>query len=279
MANNHLTDKTYLRDLNFKDEYYLVTLCQHLWEFIKNAPIPIYTSIFKNKNDQVFIKLSIGDKAFTYEVDTDISYFDFIYRFKLASFRFYPQFEFEEEIEVELDTEEMLEKVATTDISLNDVVFLTKKILVKQQGFIHKVMLSKDEFLFEYNGKKYIRTSLIADRIEDVLPVKQFLQNVRNMYYDQIEGIIIKDYIFNNSKIISELPDVENDVTIDYKKSMMLNFFKIHYNELKDVELTKEMDLVHRWGKFRIVFEDSLIEDDCIKYYRTRRQQNIKSFN
>ena len=275
MPNNHLTDKEYLKDLNYKDEYYLISLCQSLWEFIKNAPIPIYTDIYRLKSkDVVNIKLSVGDKFSIYKVDSDISYFDFIFRFKTFAERFYPQFSFEEEVEIELTTDEMMKIATEKKMSLNDVVFLTKMSLKKQEGIIHKVMLSKDEFLFEYNNNKSIRTSLCAENIEDILPVKTFLQNVRKMYYDKVDGGLIKHYIFNNSRETQKLvkKEDENEVIIDYAPAMMKNFFKIHYNAQIDYTLEKVTDLHHKWGKFVIIFKDTISEQDCINYYRKRKE-------
>lgn len=282
MPNNHLTDSQYLKALNYKDEHYLLSLCQSLWEFIKNAPVPIYTDIYRLKSkDIVNIKLSIGDKFSIYKVDSDISYFDFIYRYKLVAEQFYPQYSFEEEVEVELETEEMMKVASETDISLNDVVFLTKKISKKQEGVIHKVMLSKDEFLFEHNGERSIRTSLCAENIKDILPVRTFLQNVRTMFYKKVNGIIIRDYIFNNTKEVQKLvkKEDENKVVIEYAPAMMKNFFKIHFNSLKENSLERVTDLHHNWGKFVIVFYDTISEQECINYYRKRREsENINNF-
>ena len=275
MPNNHLTDTEYLKALNYKDEYYLISLCQSLWEFIKNAPIPIYTNIYRLKSrDVVNIKLSVGDKIYIYKVDSDISYFDFIFRFKIFAERFYPQFSFEEEVETELTTDEMMKIATEKKMSLNDVVFLTKMSLKKQEGIIHKVMLSKDEFLFEYNGSKSIRTSLCAENIEDILPVRIFLQTVRNMYYKKEEGSLIRDYIFNNSRETQKLAkkEDENEVVIDYASAMIKNFFKIHYNSQVDYELKRITDLNYKWGKFAIVFKDIISEQDCIDYYRKRKE-------
>jgi hypothetical protein len=272
MSNKDLTNITFLESLGFNDVHYLKMLCQSIWEFIKNAPIPITTEIYEN-NYTFFLKFHIGKNNYTYEIDNTVSYFDFIFRFKMNALKHYPQFEFEEEVEIELDTEEMLEKVAKENISLNDAVFLTKKIKQKQKGIILKVMLVQDEFLFEYNNKKYVRTSLIGESIDEVLPVKKFLQNVRNMYYNKEDGLKIRDYIFNNSKIIKELPKEENEVIIDYPKDMMINFFKIHYQYMENISLEKQFDLVHKWGKFKIVFQDEYIEQECIEYYRKRKMK------
>jgi hypothetical protein len=86
-------------------------------------------------------------------------------------------------------------------MSLNDVVFLTKKVKKRQKGIIQKVMLVKDEFLFEYNGQKSLRTSIFVGKVEDIVPVKFFIKKVREMYYNNIDGRTIRDYIFNNSNI------------------------------------------------------------------------------
>ena len=279
MSNNHLSDKKYLQGLGYEDDHYLINLCQKLWEFIKNAPVPVYTSIFKNKQDNVFIKLAIGDISQVYRVDVNIYPFDFIYRFKQFAMLYYPQFEFTESIEAELETEEMLEKVANTEISLNEVVFLTKTVEILRKGIIQKVTLLKDEFLFENDGKKEVRTSLIADKIEDILPVKKFIQHVRCMYYGKEDGKKIRDYIIENSKCINILPDEENEVIINYPNNMMRNFIKIHFEELKDLPLNKETSLVYTWGKFKLIFTDDLTEQECIKYYGKRRQTYVHNFN
>jgi hypothetical protein len=277
MSNTQLTDIQFLKSFEYEDNYYLENLCRTLWEFIKNVPVPVFTSLFHNKNNELSMKLAIGEKFIVYRIDNTISYFDFIYRFKKFAMQFYPQFEYEEEIEVELETDEMLKVVADKGLSLNDVVFLTKKKNIIQKGIILKVFLAKDEFLFEYNNEKTIRTSSFAEKLEDVLPVRIFLQNVRKMYYDKTNGKLIKDYIFNNSKVVQKLPLDENEVTIDYPSHQMKSFFKIHYDELQSIPFEKITSLVYKWGKFKIVFENETNEHDCISYFRKRK--NVRNGN
>lgn len=271
MSNRQLTDIKYLESLKYKDPYYLEQLCRTIWEYVKNTPVPVQTSVFK-KNEDVIIKFSIGKNNNFYKVDDSISYFDFVYRYRKEAEKFFPKYEYEEEIEIELSEKEMLEKVDKEGVSLNDVLFLTKKDNQQNKGSIIKVHFLKDEILLEHNNMKQMRMS--GTDINNVVPVKIFLSTIREMLKEEKSGKEIKDYIFDNSVLLEELPIVENEVKIVYPKKQMKSFFKVHYDELKNIPLEKITYQVYRWGKFVITFEDELIEKDCLAYYQKRRSQD-----
>lgn len=273
MSNRQLTDTEYLESLKYKDPYYLEQLCRTVWEYIKNTPVPVQTSIFR-KDEDIIMKFSIGKNNSFYKIEDSISYFDFVYRFKKEAEKFFPKYVYEEEIEVELSEKEMLEKVDKEGISLNDVLFLTKKEIQKNVGSIIKVHFLKDEFLLEHNGTKQMRMS--GTDINNVVPVKIFLSNIREMIKEEKSGRDIKEYIFNNSVLLEELPVIENEVQISYPKKQMKSFFKVHYDELKNLPLEKITSQVYKWGKFIITFEDDVIEKDCLSYYQKRRNQDGK---
>jgi len=273
MSNNLLTDKLYLQSLGFKDTYYLESLCQSLWEFIKNTPVFVFSNVYKDKQDGVIkIKLSVGENNVIYNIENDIHVFDFIYRFqKNFLTAYYPQFKFEEEIDSELDVDDMLRIVANNDVSLNDAVFLKKKIKVEQSGIILKVFLVRDEFLLEHNGVKSIRTTAFSDNIKTVLPVNTFIKNARNIYYNTKDGKDVRDYIMDNSKELRILSKTESDIVVDYPGNMMKSFFRIHFPDLQNYSLDKITHLYYQWGKYCIMFPDEIVENDCIAYYRKRK--------
>ena len=72
--------------------------------------------------------------------------------------------------------------------------------------------------------------------------------------------------------LLETLPKKENDVVIDYPRNTMINFFKIHYNFLKEYELIKLTSLVYRWSKFVISFVDEDSEYTCLNYLKQRKQ-------
>lgn len=275
MSNNLLTDKLYLQSLGYKDIHYLESLCQSIWEFIKNTPIFIFSNVYKDQQGVVKIKLSVGDKSKVYRIDNSIHIYDFIYILQKFLKPLYPQFEFEEEVDYDLDVEEMLQTVANTGISLKEAVFLKKKILLNQKGIILKIFLSKDEFLLDYNGIKSIRTTVFSNNFAGVLLVSQFIKNVRNLYYNKASGKEIRDYIINNSKEIRILSKNENDIIVDYPLNMMKNFFRLHFLDLLDSQLEKITHLYYKWGRYCIMFSDEKIENECISYYRNRKKKEI----
>jgi hypothetical protein len=271
MPNTQLTDKEYLYSLNFVDFNYLQNLCLSLWGFVKNSPILLVIDICNSNKGETIIKVYSGENKHTYKVDITISVADFIYQIKKDLYPLFPKFDIEEEIEVELDPEEILRITSVTDTPLTDVIFMTKKKKVHQTGVILKVFLKADEFLFEYNGKKSIRTTCKAFNINDILPIKMFMQSVRTLCSNKVSGERIREYIFIHSKEIKKLPEKEREVLIDYPAFQLYNFFKIHYQDLWGEPLQKIDSLIYLWGKFKIIFPDKIIEKDCLDFYNSVR--------
>lgn len=267
MSNKQLTDKEYLASLNYKDTYYLTQLCQMIWEFVKNTPVPVYVSIFK-KLETIYIKFNVGKDVKFYEVDDTTSYHDFIFRYKIHVRQFYPSYSYTEIKEIDLTEEEILEKTLKENISLNDAMFLTKKSEVITEGIIINVHFMKDEFIIKENNIPQLR---MAGDVGNIIPVKILLSNIKQMVIDKKDGKEIRDYIFNNSVLLETMNEKENEVIIDYPNNLMMNFFKIHFDSLANDPLNKIISGVYKWGKYKIHFKDELIENDCLAYYRKRK--------
>ena len=262
--NKWLEDSNYIRELNFPDIYYLETLCYKIAAFIKNVPVPIHTSYSDG-----MIKLAIGKELKSFEINTDISYYDMITLIKIWSEKYYPQYEITEQIEVELSEDEIMSEVKK-GVSINDALQMTKIATKREKGIIEKVFITEDQFLFNKNGCREIRMS---GSIENPMPLSVFMRSIRQFKDDTKEdkNVHISSFIKSNSHTLKVIGDKLSEVVISYSGKQMYNFFVINYPVLKNKEFIKLDEFNYLWANFKIKFESQTLKSDCLNYYYTMK--------
>jgi len=304
-ANEWLENKEdFIIKSNFDDKYYLITLARHILNFLRNAPIPIlssYDPVHKS------IWFSVGNNSKGFEIDTNVAYFDYLTIIKRWLIQFYPHYELDHIIEEELSVDEVVElkKQATERGELFDVqdaLLMKKKKIVKETGIIEKITLKSDEFIFNHDGKKFIR---LSGTRYNILPLSTFLENIRSIpiiymkvYLDQLNieypeydhdiynlvkarldketyanlqleiSEAVKEFIFENSQEVKCLDESHREIFIPYSGKMMVNFFKINYCDLHEYNLVETEPFIYKWGPYKIKFESQTLQNDCINYYK-----------
>jgi len=272
--NDWLINDSFLREVNFPDIYYLETLCYKIHSFLKNVPIPVYTSYDIIHNSIYFM---VGQNKKFFPLDVDISYYDYITLVKEWLQNFYPQYKVSFNQEVEYNDSEILEIIEKEGISLNDALLRKKVVTINEYCIIDKVYLTKDSFvLYRYQNDQLISKEVrISGSILDnnILTLSKFLDGYRNLLDQQASDEEKKNFIEKNSKITQFLPLKDSLITVNYYGKMMINFFKINYPLLKDKPLVQIDEFVYEWGRFNIIFESRLLRDDCINLY-SRLKEN-----
>lgn len=261
--NEWLETREFLKKIDFMDEYYLVELCKHLANFLKSIPISVLAEWDRKSNDRLYINVGPNSKSF--EIDTDISYYDFIKLIKNWLIQFFPQYKVEVEEEVDYTKEEMWEMIKEEGLNPNDVLDMKKKEKREEVGIIERIILKNDEFIFNIDGDRFIRMS---GTLGNVLPLSQFLKKLRPD--NNLNDEEIRNYILNNSIEIKKYKDSRETIVINYPSHQMLNFFIINLSDMKDEKIVRTDVKSYRWGKFKIKFEHNLICKDCLKYVREK---------
>jgi len=261
-----LTNKEFINKNNFPDKYYLERLCDHINEFLKDIPIPVLTTFDRHHNRIYF---SVGNDSNWFRVDPDISFFDYIKQVKRWLVQFYPQYVVEVEEEADLSEEEVLEKVRE-GIDLNELAFLKKKIIVKENGCITRIILNQDKFEFIKNKECSIR---MTGDLNNILPLSTFLKTLREMKSNSKTNEEVREYIFQNSEEVERISPSDKKIVIDYNPKMMKNFFIIRFMDLKKSPMKKTIAGQYIWGKYEIRFQSESSEHDCIQYVKDRRKE------
>lgn len=253
-----LTDEEFLRKSSISDTYYLEGLCYKISSFLKNVPVHIVTRL---NNDSISFFIGSNEKEF--KIDYDLSYYDYITRIRMWSRQFFPQYKCEIKKEVELSDEEMKEKVKE-GMDLNDVLLLTKEITEVKEGRIEKVYLKDDCFLFnDFAGNLEKRTTVYAQKCS---PVSSFIEKFRACENDEQKY----NYLMENSKSLGNVEETE--INVEYSGKQMINFFKINYEDLKNIELIQISEFIFKWGRFKIQFNSLTLRDDCIKIHNKLKE-------
>ena len=267
--NEWLESERFLSKINFHNKYYIENLGKVFAAYLKTIPVPVLTT-WDPVNKRIYVH--IGNEKRFFEVDENINYDDFTYLVNKWVSNFFPKFEVEEEVETELSDEEIFEKVKE-GMKLDDALLLRKKAIKKDCGIITKIIITNDEFIFNYNGKEYIR---ISGSLDNLIPLSVFLKKIREIKDDKEK----RKFILENSRELKELNEQKKQILIDYPPKMMKNFFIIRYDDLKKEPLVKVMENVYEWNRFKIVFESKDLERDCLHYLQQKRfEEGIETIN
>lgn len=270
-VNAWLVDEHFLKNTNFHDLYYLETLCYKIHSFLKNIPVHVYTSYDVIHHSIYFM---VGQNKYFLPVDTDVSYGDFITLLKRWLLQFYIQCEIEREIEEEYSDTEILEIVEKQKISLNDALLLRKVKKVKEFCIIDKIYILKDSFVMKryLDGTLYRKELYISGKdYKNIIPLSYFLDECRKIN----KTPELYDYIFNNSKLLQNIPLEGKRIDVFYSGKQMLNFFKINFADLFDKPLVQVDEFVFEWGKFTIHFESRILKQDCLELYYNMRSSLV----
>ena len=262
-ANGWLESSDFIRDVDYKNKYYLESLCHHIAAFLKNVPVPIISS-FDSKHKSIY--LIIGkDKRF-FPLDEDISYYDMITLMKQWAIQYYPRYETVVRISRPFTDEEIMRLVKENGIDLNDALDLTTYEEVREIGIIEKVFIREDKFILTRNGVKELRIS--GGSLKNPVPLSKFMEKIRHTRnYDEKRKFIEENSVFEKF-----LPS-EKEVFVNYSDNQMLNFFSINYKDLKGHEVIPDPydNLAFKIGKFKIRFDSRLLRDDCLAYLEKRK--------
>jgi hypothetical protein len=260
-SNFWLEDQEFISKMNFYDKFYITNLCEHISNFLKTIPIPIM-STWDPKNCGIYFHLGKIKKFF--EIDVNISYWDYTTLVKRWLRQFFPQYKVIDEVETELSDVEILEMIRK-GIDKNDALLLTKKVNKEDFGIISKINMTGDQFVLERNDQEYIR---VSGMMKKLLPLSLFLKQIRQIKNDRDK----RDFIFKNSEEIKKINKNEKSkIVIEYKDNMMFNFFTINYPDLKNTNIEKISTHLYYWGRFQIVFNSDNVERECIKYVTEKR--------
>ena len=265
-SNNWLTDSDYIKKQVFSDSYYLESLCYTISSFLKNTPVPIVAKLSKTFEKDNLMEFSIGSIFKVLKVTTVYSYYDFITLVKQWAYPYYPSYSVDEEINVPYSHEEMLDILKNDpSVDMNDVLNMTKKETVVEKGVIEKIVLKEDKFIFNRNGKRSI---YISGTIKNPMSLSSFKKSLLNITEDKAK----KKFIEENSTFVQDL-DKEKSIVIDYQGQQMLNFFKVNKSELLSSEVDNPAPFVWRFGRFLVKFSSQSLMDDCIRYFKNKKEE------
>lgn len=197
-SNFWLTDQEFVSKMDFYDKFYITNLCEYLDSFLKTIPVPIM-STWDPKFKSIYFHLGKIKKNF--EVDVNISYWDYTILVKRWLRQFFPQYRIIERIETELSDNE-IEQAVREGISLNDALLLKREIDKEDFGIITKIQMTGDQFVFERNKQEYIR---ISGTINKPLPLSMFLKQIRTISDNKEK----RNFILKNSEEIKKINQFE----------------------------------------------------------------------
>lgn len=259
-SNFWLEDQEFILKMDFYDKFYIKNLCVYIANFLKTIPIPIMAT-WDPKFKSIYFHLGMIKKNF--EIDINVSYWDYTTLVKRWLRQYFPQFKVVDNVESELSDLEITEAVRG-GADINEALQLRKEIEKIDYGIITKIQMTGDQFIFERNGSEYVRISGTGNK---PLPLSIFLKQIRQIKKDEDK----RNFILKNSEEIKKIVFEEKSrILIDYKDQMMLNFFMINYPDLKKYELEKISSNLYYWGRFQIIFNSDTVERECISYVRTR---------
>lgn len=260
-SNFWLEDQEFIAKMDFHDKFYIMHLCEYIANFLKTIPIPIM-STWDPRFKSIYFHLGKIKKNF--EVDVNVSYWDYTTLVKRWLRQFFPQYRVIEKVETELSDSE-ISNMVRDGVDINDALLLRKKVDREDFGIMTKINMTGDQFIFERNGQEYVRISGTAKK---TLPLSSFLKQIRQIKTDEEK----RNFIFQNSEEIKKIVLEEKaKIVIDYKNQMMLNFFMINYPDLKEIPIEKLSTHLYYWGRFQIVFDSDTLERECISYLTNKK--------
>lgn len=260
--NAWLTDLNYIKSVGFQDSYYLESLCYHIGSFVKNTPIPVVTEL-SVKEWKIYF--SVGHIRRGFKINVNYNYFDYVTLVKNWLYKYYPQYTVEYGVEVSLSDKEILDKVKFDGMDLNDAIHLTKTEVVKEHAVIEKIVLKEDQFILNKNGKRYL---YLSGTIKNPQTISAFKKQFLSLSDDKEK----KKFIDENSTLIREF-DESREITIEYQGQQMLNFFRVNFKELIMHEEVNIAPVIWKFGKFVVKFSSQSLMDDCLKYYKDRKER------
>jgi hypothetical protein len=269
LNNKWLRDEQFIEGLNTDvSKLYLQDLCSYLNSFLNTAPLKVVTTWDREDRGIIFF---MGNYRKMFELDVNISKYEFITLIKNWLIRFYPQYEVELKRERELTSSEIakirkdcLDNGKPFDLNnyLNERVEYTET----EKGIITKVFLLQDQFILQVNKTKYL---CAPGSTKIPIRMSEFMNTLRKMKLTHKSNQDIYDYIKLNSFIINEIK--EDKVNIKYKDKTMLNFFKINFQYIFENGLNKKNNFLYESGKFIIDFcGDRYLKESCLETYQKR---------
>jgi hypothetical protein len=270
-SNKWLESREFLENVDFPDKLYFRILAKEVANFLKNCPVHIITWwVAKNSYIEFFIGQSIH---WSVQVDTDISYRDYIVKIEKYAKKYYPQYSVVKETTEALNEDEIILLLQKNkDITFEDAVARSKTITLQENGIIERVYMKEDEFTININGERTQRMSGIP--IKKPMPLKNFMESLRaiNASDSENKDYEIRNYIFENSHERRKL--IKRKETIDFIGMQMISFFKINFSLLREFELKKTGKLNYSWGDCDIKFDSPTTEEQCLSTYK-KLMENI----
>jgi hypothetical protein len=270
-ANEWLESDAFIAKMDYPNKDFVKSLTRVIASFVWEAPVPILTT-WDPLHKRIYF--SIGTDKRYFELDENVDNYDYIVNVSRWAYKYFPYYELDEEKEVELSDDEILAKVQK-GVNLDDAILLRKKIQIKERGTLVKVDLGNDQFVLDINGDGFVR---ISGTLNNPKTLSIFLKELR-LIQDNKER---KNFIFQNSVELKKLPE-KPIIKIAHQKNKMINFFIIHYPDLKHEPIIKNEEtlnnLEYKWGRFLIRFEDNELRDYCMNYITTRiKDDEIKDW-
>lgn len=297
-----LNYNNFIDNSNYHNKQYLISLGNYVINYLRNAPIPIL-STYDSKHYKIYF--TVGHESKGFAIDDNVSYFDYITIIKRWLTQFYPHYVVTLEKEVYYSDEEIIairdEAVRTGEnFDVNEALLSTKKSTYMETGIIDRITLKSDEFVFDHNGSKFIR---ISGDMNNLLPLSQFLKEVRNIPVNEIKSELdkreikynddsnitkiitlkidredylelqsrihekVRQYILDNSREVRPINNQFKEIVISYPEETMFNFFKINYTDLKNEPFIHHGNMVSNWGRFKIKFQSEISKQECISFY------------
>lgn len=250
--NAWLTDESYLNSLGFHDSYYLRSLCDFLFSYLKKLPVPILTK-YSNKS----IEIRIGDKMKRFPVSTKLTTKEWITLVDTWLSQFFPQYRVMVTNTRPLREDETIHYLNSGKYTTEEVFDMNVTEVEEEFGIIERMYKKREEFRFTVNGKVTIRHA--GGSYKESLLVSEFIKKANTL-----SGQELRDYIYNHSRHIVDL-DVEKEVFINHKGLQLINFFIVNKDYILANEETPLTALSSRFGRFVVEFESPTHKDDCLK--------------
>lgn len=256
--NAWLQSEEFLDKIDFHNKFYLKNLAYNIMGYIKNAPIPLLTS-WDPSHKSIYFHIGQDISTF-FPVDTDIYYEDYIFMISKWAESYYPSFSIEIENEIPVDDEDIVELLKQGK-SFEDAIKSTKKIKSIDKGYIEKVYILKDEFIFIHNDQRMIR---ISGTYENPISLSTFMYSIREIISNENKNAYdLRNFILENSSFYKIIKEPK---FIDIKRSdvEMDNFIKTHKPFISDK--TVEVDgLIVYWGKYKLFCNNHTLKDYVVK--------------
>ena len=247
-----LTDESLINSLGYHDSYYLRTVCDFLFLYLKRLPIPILTK-YVNKS----IEVRIGANAKSFPISTKLTSKEWITLVDKWLSSYFPQYKIEVNVKRPLTEQEAIHRLNSGKYSTDEVFSMQIEDTIEESGMITRMYKKKEEFRFVLNGKTSIRHA--GGSYKESLLVSQFVKTANSL-----EGQELRDYIFAHSRHVVDLDD-DKEVFINHKGIQLINFFIVNKDYILAHEETPINYLTSRFGKFLIEFESSTHRMDCMK--------------